>query len=280
MKKLALLALLIAPLALEAQKPLEVRVQSVNDRRAKGFFAQLAIGLELPAIKASDVAAARVLVSTAVDDVGTDLVDREAQEPQLDPNMRTEGAANVSVNLKNPARRATKVKQVQGQIELYMPSKDPSSIAEIPKFISNSGKTLSHKSLKANGVEISLVGASQLAAEKKKRSDAKRKELQESGYEGESLEQMLSSYMEYDLRVEPTDVLARVKDPNKRIQEVAYVDAAGEVKRVMMRTEDGGYTILSAWQGPPLPDWKLRVSMKTPKNVVKHPFALSDVPLP
>jgi len=32
--------------------------------------------------------------------------------------------------------------------------------------------------------------------------------------------------------------------------------------------------------GKPQPDWKLRVQMKTAKNVVRMPFALKDVTLP
>jgi hypothetical protein len=57
------------------------------------------------------------------------------------------------------------------------------------------------------------------------------------------------------------------------------LDAAGEVKMVSAREEEG-LTLLSTWAGKPQPDWKMRISMKTPKNIVRYAFALSDVPLP
>ncbi len=287
MKKL--LPVLVFCTALGAQersKPVDVEVKQVNDRRTNGYFAQLVLSLELPKVKSSDVAASRVLVASATDDSGRSLLDPERQEPQLEANAslgmmgdNEPRPATVSVTLKNPDRKATTVKEVRGEIELYMPSKDPNSVAEIAKFKTLAGKPLSHKALKANGIEISLLSPAQLEAERKKLAEAKRKELTAGGWEGESLDQFISSYLEGLLRLEDSDVPLRVKDPNQRIQEISYVTATGEVKRASMRTDEG-LTILSTWSEPPQPDWKLRVSMKTPKNLVRHTFALNNVALP
>jgi hypothetical protein len=262
----------------------ETTIQRVNDRRSAGHFSQLEVVLELPKIKSADVAASRVLVANAVDDTGRDLLEREnQQEPQLETNHRIGADASpaaVSVTLKNPARNAAKVKEIRGEIELYMPAKDPNSVAEVAKFMSFSGKPLSHKALKANGIDIALVSPAQIAAEKKKYGEAKRKEFVEQGYEGETLESVVTTYVDsYMSSVQESDVLLKVKDPNKRIQEIAYVDGAGEVKRVAA-TDEEGFTVLSMWGEKPQPDWKLRVSMRTAKNVVRYAFALKDVPLP
>lgn len=273
-------AVLAATLA--ATSLVDVAVHRVNDRRTAGHFAQLDIVIELPKIKAADVAASRVIVASATDETGRDLVDRE-REPYLDPNQRP-GAdpstpATVSLTLKNPARTATKVDEVRGEIELYMPSKDPNSVAEIAKFLSFSGKPLAHKALKANGVEIALVSSDQLAAEKKRLGDAKRKEYADDGYEGEALDSVVSYYVDSLLNVEPSDVIVRIKDPNERIQEIVYLDSAGETKRASKRDEEG-FTLLTTWGEAPQPDWKMRVSMRTNKNLVKHQFVLKDVLLP
>lgn len=272
-----LIAITLAAVALT-----DVAVQRVNDRRSAGPFAHLELVVELPKFKDTEVDASRVVVAAATDETGADLVDREHQV-ELAPNFVTSRdatkPATVSLTLKNPARRATKLKEVRGEIELYMPGKDPNSVAEIAKFTSFSGKPLAHKALKANGVEISLISPAQLAAERKKAGDAKRKEYVADGYEGESLEQMVSSFVESFLSVDESDVVMRVKDPQKRIQEMAYVDGQGQLRRASVRDEEG-YTLMSIWNEPPQPDWKLRVSMITPKNMVKHAFVLKDVPLP
>jgi hypothetical protein len=273
----------VLAVTLAAVSLIDANVQRVNDRRSPGPFAQLELVLELPKIKDADVAASRVTVQAATDETGGDLVDHD-HEPMLNENFRgraSDGStpATISVTLKNPARAATKVTEVRGEIELYMPSKDPNSVAEVPKFLSFSGKPIAHKALKANGVEIALISKAQLDAEKKKMADAKRKGYAADGYEGESLDQMMSSYLESLLTLEASDLVVRVKDPNKRIQDIAYVDAAGEVKRVTTRDEEG-LTRLSTWGEVPQPDWKLRVNMITAKNMVKHAFVVKDVPLP
>ena len=270
-------------ITLAATALIETNVQRVNDRRSPGPFGQLELVLQLPKIKDADVAASRVVVQSATDDAGGDLVDRE-KEPMLAENFRTKrdepnAPATVSVTLKNPPRSVGKVKEVRGEIELYMPSKDPNSVAEVAKFLSFSGKPVAHKALKANGVEIALVSKAQLEAEKKKATEAKRKEYADAGYEGESLDEMVKQVMESWMNVEPSDLVVRLKDPDHRIQDIAYVDASGEVKRVSTREEEG-FTLLSTWGEVPQPDWKLRVNMITAKNMVKHAFVVKDVPLP
>ena len=284
-KAIAFILILLFNVVASAHQKLDVSVKQVNDRRTKGFFSELNIALELPKIMSPEVAASRVLVSSATDETGRDLVDHEKQEPQLETNMRATMQsdkpvpAQVSLTLKNPDRRAMKVKEVRGEIELFMPSKDANSVAEIAKFTSFSGKTLSHKALKANAVEITMFTQAQVDAEKKRRADAQKKEYTEAGYDAETIAQMLANMIESLFNVEENEVVVRIKDPNKRIQQVNFVDAAGDVKHVMMREDEGLYR-LSTWEGKPQADWKLRVSMRTPKNTARYSFALSDVPLP
>jgi hypothetical protein len=291
MKNIFALALVLcsaAAAAAENSKPIDVAVKTVNDRRTTGFFAQLAINIELPTIPATDVAASRVLLSSAVDDSGRSLLDPEAKEPELELNHRgslhqsgdTPLPAAISVNLKNPDRSATKVKEVLGEIELYMPGKDPNSVAEIAKFMTFMGKPLAHQALKANGVELALVSAAEIEAEKKKRADAKRKEYADMGYSGEDLESMISSIIDSLLGgADENSVFVRIEDPNQRIQNISYIDAAGESQHVSVRDSEG-IMWLDTWAGRPANDWKLSINMKTPKNIVRYAFALKDVPLP
>lgn len=289
MRTLASLALALFATSLLAQKPapVDVTVQQVNDRRTSGSFSQLSITLELPKLRSTEIAASRVLIAAATDDTGRSLLDPQRSEAQLEPNMRSGMGSNtppppatVSVTLANPARKAATVRELRGEIELYMPSKDPNSVAEIPKFLSTSGKPLAHKALKANAVEIALVSPAQLETERKRVLDLKRKEYKEAGWQdGEDLDSMLKSAADSLLTVEDSDLLVRIKDPNQRIQEIVYVDAAGEIKRISTRTEEG-LVYFSTWGDKPQADWKLKVSMKTPKNLVRYAFALKDVALP
>jgi hypothetical protein len=276
------LVIAIAATSLAAQT-----VRQVNDRRTNGSFSQLLITLELPKVKSGDVAASRVLVAAATDSTGRDLTDASEKEPSFDWNRRPgppdpemdAQPVHVTVTLKNPDRKATHVKQLRGDIELYMPSKDPNSVAEIPKFTSQFGKPLSHKALTASGVEIAVLTPAQIDVERKRLGEAKRKAAKEMGYEGEDLESTVNDYIKSLFQLDEGELLVRVKDPNKRIQDITYVDASGEVKPVSTHGDEG-FIVFSTWGTKPQPDWKLRVSLKTPKSLVKQAFALNDVPLP
>jgi hypothetical protein len=289
MKSSAIVLSLFASAALFAQsKPADVVLQQVNDHRTAGSFSRLTISMELPKVPSSQVAASRVLVTSATDDTGANLIDPELKEPELESNMRGMGPmseknapVSVSMNLKTPSRKATKVKEARGEIELFMPDKDPNSVAEVKKFMSFSGKTINHKALKANGVEIVMLSKAQIEAERKKIGDAKRKEYKDAGYEdGEDLENNVKSAMEYTLSVEANDVPVRIKDPNKSIQDLEYIDGKGEVKHVYTRSIYEDISAITMWGDPPGPDWTLRVKMRTPKNLMRQSFVLKDVALP
>lgn len=284
MKTALTLALLLAVPA-AAQQTTEVSLKQVSDRRANGFFSELTLTLELPKIQSKEVVASRAFVKSATDDTGADLVDPEESHPEFEGNPRAMSGdgppmpALVSVSLKNPPRKAKKIAAVSGEIELFMPGRDPNSIAEIAKFTTMGGKPLTHKALKTNGVEITLLSTAQIEAERNARIELKKKEYAEMGYEGEELADAVRSAAEYILPVDEGEILARIKDPQQRLREITWVDAAGEGSRVMAR-DDEGLVTLSSWSGAPQSDWTMRVSMKTEKNVVRYAFALNDVPLP
>jgi len=284
MKTALTLALLLAVPA-AAQQTTEVSLRQVSDRRAKEFFSELTLTLELPKIQSKEVVASRAFVKSATDDTGSDLVDPEESNPEFEGNPRAMSAdgppapALVSVKLLNPPRKAKTIAAVSGEIELFMPGRDPNSIAEIAKFTTMGGKALAHKALKANGVEITMLTTEQIEAERNARIEKKKKEYAEAGYEGENLEDAVRSAAEYILPVEEGELLARIRDPQQRLREITWVDAAGEVSTVIAR-DDEGLVTLSSWGGAPQSDWTMRVSMKTEKNVVRYAFALKDVPLP
>ena len=262
MKKLAFV--LLFTFAAQAQKAVDVRVEQIADRRtSSGTFSSLTLSLEMPTVMSSTVAASRVLVSAATDDAGNSLLPDAEREVQFAENMRAEmlprgakdGPVSVSLELKNPPRTATMIRDARGEIELFMPSKDANSIAELTKFMPASGKAVSHKALKANGVEITFLTAAQIDAENAKREDWAKIQPQEG------------------------EIVVRIKDPNKRVYDWRYINAAGEPKRVSVNDSDG-IGVISSWSEKMQPDGKLRVTMKSAKNTVKYPFALKDVPLP
>ncbi|MGZ7030553.1 MAG: hypothetical protein ACXVIJ_01165 [Thermoanaerobaculia bacterium] len=270
-----------------SNKPIEPKVYQVHDRRTNGSFSGLTLYVELPGVKNAEVAASRVLLRTATDDAGNDLMPKQKDEPQLDENARQqfEKDANpptpmtVSIEMKNPPRTAKMVKEVRGDIELYMPSRDPNGTATISKFLSQSGKSLSDRALKANGVDIAIISKAQFDATKAAAGEKRRAEAKAEGKEGEDLESDVKYFLDNYYTPEEGEVLLKVSDPNKHIESITYVDASGAVKRTHMQDEKG-MVVLSMYGEKPAADWSLRVNMKTAKNISRYPFALTNIALP
>ncbi|MGZ5425986.1 MAG: hypothetical protein ACXWE1_02165, partial [Thermoanaerobaculia bacterium] len=96
---------------------------------------------------------------------------------------------------------------------------------------------------------------------------------------GESLEDAVKSFLEMLVAPEEGEIVARVKDPKKRIQGYSYVTPSGELKRIVGMDHDG-FTVFSSWSGKPQPDWSLKIELRTPEALVRHTFTLADVKLP
>lgn len=266
--------------------PVETTLKQIADRRTTSFFSQLDLNIELSGITAGDVSAARVVVMKAVDDTGLDLIDPERGEAKFESTSRgffsddsAKEPATIDLVLKNPSRDAVLLKEVSGEIELYMPKKDPAATATIPKFQATAGKPFASKELKASGVEIVVMGPAQLEAEKAKGAKAKAEELKKEGYDQESIDYYVKSFEEYFYVPTEGEVALKVKDPNARLHEFTFIDSNGEEQRVFSNDRDG-LLILSSYGAPVAADWGLKVSLRTPKTLAKHTFALKDVELP
>ncbi len=290
---LAIAFVAVTPLPAQSKKggsagptPVEVTVAQIHDRRTTSPFSQLGISLELAGTKASDVSAARVTIQKAVDDTGRDLLDPEAGEPQFQGTTgaflaadAAKGPASVDLTLKNPSRDAKTIKEIRGEVELYMPVKDADAVALIPKFQSLAGKPVANKALKANGVEISIIGPAQLEAEKKKGSKARADELKKDGNDAETIKWMIESFESSFLTPDEGEIVLRVKDPSKRVHEFAFIDGAGEPQRVYSHDSDG-FTVISSFGAKPAADWKLKVSLRTPKTMARYSYVVKDIELP
>ncbi len=270
--------------------PANAKLVSVQDRRTSGSFAACRLGVELPDFPAHEVKAARVVVTKAVDDLGTSLVKDDAAAARLEPTQRgqfgepekgkPEPPTIVFPEMKNPPRKAKALKEVAGEVELFVPSRDPNGAAALPKFLSLAGKPLSNAALAANGVEVSILSKAQVAAERKKAEDAARAKAKKDGVtDPDSLRSIVESELYSFPKGEEGEVVLRVKDPRKAIQEIRTFDAGGN--RVFgTDSEEKGFRVLKFWNDKAKPDWSLRIEMRTEKSLVRQTFVFRDVPLP
>ncbi len=269
--------------------PANAKITALQDRRTNGHFARFTLGMELPDIPAVDAKAARVVVTKAIDDLGTDLVPEGAAEVRLEPTQRgqfgkSDGKPSpptiVFAEMRNPPRKAKVLKEVAGEIELFVPSRDPNGEATLPEFLALAGQPVANPALKANGVELAILSKAQLAGERKKAEDAARAKLKKEGHtDADSIREMVESELYSFPKGEEGEVVLRVKDPRKAIQDIKAFD--GEGNPVFAgKSESAGLTSLAFWNEKPKPDWTLKVQMQSEKSLVRFTFAFRDLPIP
>ena len=116
--------------------PLAMEFVKVREERARGEAGKpsSAIHIALGGAKREEIAAARVVVKTAVDDLGASLLTDDAANASFAPLPAGEPDAPVvlAVPLKVASRKATSLREVSGEIELYVPGSDPSAPAAGP----------------------------------------------------------------------------------------------------------------------------------------------------
>jgi len=119
--------------------PLKMEFVRIREDRVRGSAgtALCEIDIQLVGGNRSEIASARVLVRTAVDDLGTNLVLDGAASVVLEPLKPGDPEAPVvlPVPLKLAARTATSLREVSGEIELYVPGGDPAAAASDPRYL-------------------------------------------------------------------------------------------------------------------------------------------------
>jgi hypothetical protein len=263
-----------------------VTLAEINDHRAESF-ARVRLSFVVPDLVASEVRGQRVLLKEAKDDSGASLVPEGAADAKMEENRGAlaigagKEPVTFDVELKSPARSSKSLRIVTGEVELYAPGRDPGSAVTIPKFASQDGRPLSAPVLSANGIVITILGKNGLAAERKAAGAAARKAALAAKDSAEEVrEKVASAEKEFLWNYDPRyHTVLKVKDPKNRVGSYSFVDPQGKEEPASSMLFSG-YMFLTHGPDEAGPEWGLRIQLKTPKNLLRRPFSLKDVPLP
>lgn len=277
---LTVLALLAAGLLVPAGKgDLAVSVGDVTDRRRNdNLFASLEIELRLTGETSTAARGARATVEKAVDDTGRNLIKEKSDSDDF-AKSSGDGAPALKVELRNPARRATKVRELTGHVELFVPERDPSAQARVAKFVSQMDRPIASPALKAAGAIVTVVSRKTYEAEKKKDAERRRKEAEGAGIAGAMANAFAGLFEGLFGDIGENDVLVRVEDKGKKVFSVDVLDAAGKPIDGMGSMAVGDFWILKFADKLPA-DAALRIYVMTPKSLATENFALRDIALP
>ena len=251
-------------------------IGEIKDSRTTGqFFAGLDLQLKLVGDEMGDVKGIRTQLSKAVDETGRDLINPEKLRGDFEEFNPGGWQGNVvTLSLKNPARKAAVIKELKGEIELFMPAKDPNSIIRVPNFLANAGKPIQAPALKSAGVEfIALNKAEYDKIQAKKKEEAKAEAVKQ-GLPPEAMD-FFGGFMQ----VGDNDLSLEINDPNNKIVSYEIQDAKGNKISTQGSMSTGNTKVVSF--GQPVPaDAQLVIYVMTPAAVQVAALSFNDIALP
>ncbi|MGK2859859.1 MAG: hypothetical protein ACSLFQ_21905 [Thermoanaerobaculia bacterium] len=275
-----------------AQSGVGVEVKEVSDSRAKAgpFSGNLELKLELTGSGLDKINAARVVVKEARDEKGNDLW---SGGEQADFMPRDWNLGQLQIRLKNPAR-AAKTMRIAGNVELFVPSKDPNSIVKIDKVLTKMDKPLSNKSLKTEKLSITVLSPKkqeekrdQNKLDDKKiaeiRAEAKKEGVDEK--EVEALIELAKALQELGAGsgAEGAVVLTGKQADMDRLLSVRLLKADGSEVSIPSRSSStsGDDVIMTLEPSEPPPaDVTLELTLLTKKATMSVPYELKSIQLP
>jgi hypothetical protein len=289
----AVAALALALLTPSAQaQSVKLTAGDVEDTRASiEGWGGLSIELKLAGDGVAEVKGLRVKLKSARDDRGTALFKPDpAGKPGDFEEFSSDRRPGPTVRVLSPARGASSV-DVSGEVELFMPKRDPGTKQTVEKFQSRLDKPIVSSALKAAKIEITPLSPAEYKTRSAKRKPSKEEIAAEGKKHGASekeIQQMMQmmealSALGPGEDVSDTNAVFDVKDPEGRLLGLEVVNRDGTEIHASGRSSSGGKESklmkLDLAQKPP-DDAALLLTVRTPKSVVSVPLAFNEVVLP
>jgi len=261
---------------------LDVQIGELKDSRTTGqFFKGLEVQLKLVGDGFTDAKALRATVSSATDSTGQNLINsEETSQKEFKEISNFGGSSDNTVTLKflNPARKAESLKELKGEIELFIPKNDPQSTVTLAGSKNWAGKLIDHPALKNAGVELKILTAAQQQENAKKESEEKIALMKKEGAPQEMIDfamQMAGGFGGND----ENSLTLSLKDPKNSLVSIEFVDASGQkIDSNGSMSSMGSKTLYFGSKVPD--DASAVIHILSSKALVKVPIQLANVTLP
>jgi hypothetical protein len=261
-----------------------------EERYSDSKFGGLTVELQLTGDAVKDVKALRTKVKSARDDRGTNLYKPSKEDRPSDfQEFSVSTRPGPRFQLSMPPREASTI-DVSGEVELFIPSRDPDTKMTVEGFLNRLDKPIATPALKAAKAEITPLSAAAYKARQAGNKPKKEDIIAEGKKHGASEEEIKQALAMIEAFAslggeEPTEnsVLLETKDPDGRIISIDVVGADGKDLHSGSRGSQGGRESklmkIDLSSKPPA-DAALLVTLRTSKSVVTVPVNLKGVALP
>ena len=289
-RSLALWVVLLASPLLAADD-VKIAPGTVEDERfSDGRMGGLTVELKLTGAGIKDVKAVRTRVKSAKDNLGTELYKTGKEQKATDFEEFSENVRpGPKLSLANPSRDATSI-EVTGEVELFIPSRDPGTVQKFEKAFSKLDKPIGGPALKSAKVDITPLSPAAWKTRQQQNRPTPEQIREEGRKAGASEAEIQQAIKLMDAMAsiggeEPgeTSVLLETKDPDGRIISIEVAGPDGSELHAGGRSSTGGRDLklvkIDLDRKPPA-DAALVVTLRTPRSVVSIPVKWKEVALP
>jgi len=263
-----------------AADDVRIFVNEVTDNRSTGYSSGCNVKLSFFGdIIESARGIKSIQLKKAIDNTGRDIKcskDKIGYEKKRDDENKIE----VPVNLKNPSRNATAIKELSGVAELYIPKRDRDSIVRIKNFMKHLGEPIVSPILKNSKIEVIIFTKEEYEEYKRKKEEEAKDKEAEQIKEGlsEAFEGFFGGFFGGSTD-EKNSLVFLINDPEERFLEFSFLDSEGEQIKTEGCTWTSDYRKYNFSELPP-DDAELLIYISTPKSIKKVEFKLTDITLP
>lgn len=254
----------------------KVSVTEVKDQRSTGeYFNNLELKLKLIGDDSASIRGTKVLLNSASDDTGRNLLLAEEKKDHFEA---FDGNRTIDLKFRNPARKAVVVKEITGELQLFMPDKDPASTVLVKGFMKTEGRPITDPALAKADISVSVLTKKEYESIKKEQEKKVKEAAKKEGLTGammSAVEALLGGFFQ----VGDNDLIFKIDDPSKNLIDMDVIDVKDAKIQNHGSMKSGDVTVLSYEEAVPA-DARLRLFLKTQKSVVSVPLRLADIALP
>lgn len=279
MNRLLIIVLVLFCAATSHAESVRLSVSEVKDTRSTGeFFNELEMKCKLTGDDVADIKGFRATVEKAEDDTGRNILKTDERSEDFEiVQERNSALPSLTLKFRNPARRATAVRQVSGTLQLFIPGRDPNATTTVKNFPKTVGTPLTNPILAKAGIQITVLTRKEYEEIKKQEEqnakDAAMKKV------GEAMVKAFEGLFGAFFQVGEHDVIFKIDDPVGKLIDLAVLDGKGGRIESHGHMQSKELRVLNYSKALP-DDAQLLVYLRTNKAVITVPFRLTDIGLP
>ncbi len=281
-KLLTLVAFCFLTIGAAAQN-INVELVDIEDNRGSGPFKRCNVKLKLSGSGLENAELIKFDVAfTAVDDLGTALSHEESMgfhAGEFEEIELKEGGLEKEIRLLNPPRKASQIKLLKGDIQVFNTSLDPPSRITRKGFTNKPNQSL--LTTKDPAFDVLYIDAEAYRFMKQAEKEKLNKQIESLSLEDQrAAVDFITRFLEsIDNTGDANSVLFYVKDLNTELMKFEFRDEAGEPIDPGMTINGGSYYSFK-FRKPVTQEWQVTLLRMTPRSIITVPYELKDIVLP